>query len=247
MVHQIEAQVVSTGQNVDHSRRNTSLSSDLCQEEWTQRSGRCRLQNDAVAHSQCGRDLPSSHQQAKVPRNHLSNDTERLVVLELGVHQLCPSSMVVKVTAHQRNVGITTLTNSLSVVQTLHHCQETLVLLKLTSQRVQVTSTLCSSEGTPLWIGSTSCSHRLVHVFYRVTVHHLAKDLAVGWVHTILVDSAGRMMKLAVNKETKLTIVSGNPLLSRGGTLGGSTILEFLHQRWRRSICAEGQTTSTTR
>ena len=68
--------LTGAGDDVDDPRRQVSILDDFCQLHRRQWRRFRRLQHHGIAACQRRRNLPGSHQQRKVPRNHLARDTE---------------------------------------------------------------------------------------------------------------------------------------------------------------------------
>ena len=64
-----------------------------------------------------GRDLPRHHQQRKIPRNNLPNNSAGAISGELVFQQLRPPRVIIKVPRHQRYVYIAAFADRLAVVQ----------------------------------------------------------------------------------------------------------------------------------
>ena len=101
---------------------------------------RCGLDDDAVAGADCGSQFPCGHQQGKVPRNDLPNDTQRLlIVIGNGVIvdvRQAPffgantRGEVAEVVDDQGNVGVARLANGLAIVESFRKRQGLQILLQ---------------------------------------------------------------------------------------------------------------------
>ena len=67
-----------TADDVDHAGGHAGLGADLAEHERRDRRHRRRLQHDAVAGRERGRDLPRRHDEREVPRRDAGADADRL-------------------------------------------------------------------------------------------------------------------------------------------------------------------------
>ena len=84
MLDDESARVTVAGDDVEGARRE-ELGGDLGEQEGGLRRGVTRLEDDRVARSQSGGDLPDRHHEGVVPGRHLTDDTDRLAADPRGV------------------------------------------------------------------------------------------------------------------------------------------------------------------
>ena len=97
----------------------------------------------------------------------------------LGLHDLCPSSVVVHVPHSSRNVGVPGLPYGLPVVHALHDGEKSGVFLEVASNCVNVAGSGVGGEGGPRLEGGTSRGNSVVDVVVR-SLNGLSKDLTGG-------------------------------------------------------------------
>src|SRR4029077_18029455 len=100
------------------------------------------LKHHGVAGGERGGNLPRQHEQGKIPRNDLTNDTAGLVTGKFLCEELCPTGVMVEMAGDQRNIDVAAFTNRLAVVKRFQDGEAARMLLHLTRQRVEKLGTL---------------------------------------------------------------------------------------------------------
>jgi hypothetical protein len=77
--------VAAAGHNVEHPVGHAGLCRELAEPNRRQRGRRGRLDDDAIARCERGRDLPDRHPERVVPRRNLADDTDGFAPDEAGV------------------------------------------------------------------------------------------------------------------------------------------------------------------
>src|SRR2546430_5528905 len=121
--------IAITGKNIQNSRWQPDVGGKLGEQQGREGGELCRLDHDRASGGQCRSNLPREHEQRKVPRDDLPNDTDALIAWEFGVEKLCPPGVVVEVPRHERDVDVSRLANRFAIVHALEHGEETRVLL----------------------------------------------------------------------------------------------------------------------
>jgi hypothetical protein len=176
---QCRARGAVTRHHVQHARGQAGLRGQLGEEQGAERRELGGLQHHRVAQRECGRDLPREHQQRKVPRNDLADDTQRHLVGELALLQLRPAGVVIEVARHQRHVEVARLADRLAVVQRLDHREQARMALHHAGQRVQMACAAMAAECEPAGLRGACRSHRRIHVL-RVALRDAGQALAGG-------------------------------------------------------------------
>ena len=121
MLHQLPTSVTVSGYDVQNAGRQTRIVAHLGKIKCAQARVLSWFQYDGVARRQGGRHFPGQHEQRKIPWHYLSDDTQRLRVGQLAVHQLRPASAVVEVADRKRAVRVARLAHGLAVIHRLHN------------------------------------------------------------------------------------------------------------------------------
>ena len=156
-----------TGDNVNHTLRQSSLTANVSKKQRRQRSILRRLQHHRVAHRQRRRDFPRQHQQREVPRNDLSTHPKRLRIGQLTLHQLRHAGVVIEMPLRQRHIDITRLTDRLAVVQYLQHGKEPRVFLQQPRQRIDMTRPAMAAQLLPLPLRFSRGLHGAIDIALR--------------------------------------------------------------------------------
>src|SRR5262249_15998484 len=134
------------------ARRKVRLLADLREMERGERRRFRRLQDDRVAAGESRRELPSRHEQRKVPGNDLAADADRGdTVPGKGVLELvAPARMVEEVGDGEGDVDIARLFDRLSAVHRLENRELARFLLQESRDSVDVLAALGGGELPPI-------------------------------------------------------------------------------------------------
>ena len=124
-----------------------------------------RLEHHRVAHGDRRGDLPGQHQQREIPRDDLPDHAHRLVIAQLGFHQLRPAGVIVEVARQQRHVDIARLADRLAVVHRFEHGQQAVVLLDVAGDGVQVAGAHHARGLAPGLEGRARGGDACIHLF----------------------------------------------------------------------------------
>src|SRR5580692_1419808 len=127
------------GDDVDHSVRQADLLANLGKRQRGQRSELRRLQHRRVSGSNGRRNFPRQHEQWKIPRNDLSDDSAGGVVRKLSIQQLCPAGVMIKMADDQRDIDVAALTNRFPVIDGFKYREPSRMSLNGAGHGVQIT------------------------------------------------------------------------------------------------------------
>ena len=190
-------------QDVDDSRREVGLLADLREE---QRSERCRLgglEDHGVAAGERGCDLPGEHEEREVPRDDLTDDTDRSRVgPEAGIAQLVrPARVVEEVCCRKGNVDVAGLADRLAVVDGLEDGELARALLQDARDAEEVLPALGARHLRPrLVVRAPRSLDRPVDVT-RPSGRDLREDLLVGRVDRLERRTVQRVDEGAVDEQ----------------------------------------------
>ncbi len=180
MFDQMFSRRAVAGYDVEHTGRQARLSRNLREAErgqWREFGG---LQDHRVSGGEGGRDFPRHHQEREIPRDDLSDDTDRHVAGEFGVAELRPAGVVIEVAGDEGNVEIAGLADRLPVVQALEHGQQPRVPLHLSRERIEVARARVRLECRPTRTGGGCGGDRRVDVRLASLRHARQHGLRCG-------------------------------------------------------------------
>ncbi len=205
---------VAAGDDVDHAGRQSGFGDDLAKQQGGQAGLRRGLDDDGVAHRQRRGDLPRQHQQREVPRDHLPDDADRLIVRQFALHQLRPTGVIVEVARHQRDVDVARFADRLAVVERLQHRQQAIVLLDVAGDGVEIAGAGVPAQLAPRGEGGAGGSDGVIDVLGVVGVGVLRQRIAGGGVDAGQIAAGFRLRPVIVDEQPELALVRVEPCVS---------------------------------
>ncbi len=161
------ARFARTGDDVDHARRQARLLENLREMQGRDRGGLGRLQHHRVPAGQRRGDFPCSHEERKIPRDHLRRDAERSgLPAGEGVFELVgPAGVMEKMRRDERQVEIAALADRLAAVNRLEYGELARLFLEKPRDAEEVFAALRRIHRTPrLFEGAARAFHRRIEV-----------------------------------------------------------------------------------
>ena len=206
----------ASGDDVDHTRRQSRFGDDFSKEQCAETSIRRRLEHNRIAHRNRRRDLPRQHQQRKVPRDDLSHHADRLIIAQFGFHQLRPTRIIRKVTRQQWHINIAQLADGFAIVHQLQHRQQAMMFLNVARNRIHVTRADYAGSFAPRFKCSPRRGNSLVN-FFLSCLNCFSKQLAIRRIVRRIILRAFRRDPFVVDEQSELAIVFIQPRIHPDG------------------------------
>ena len=210
MRHERGASVTLAGHDIDNACRQPGLAADLGEGERGERRLLSRLQHDSVAGGERWRDLPSQHQQRKVPWDDLAAHADRPIAGELALDQLGPAGVMIEVASNQRDIDIARLSDRLAIVHGLKHREEAVALLDMPGHRIEISSAFVAGELRPGLERTRSSSHRPIDVLGRA-LRDPRQRLPVSRIGDLEAFAGSGVGELAVDEVAEPVLVALQP------------------------------------
>ena len=182
--------------------RQARLLADFGKGERRERRELRRLQHNGVSRRQRRSNLPRQHQQRKIPRNNLPDNSARHILGKFLFQKLRPAGVMIEMPRDQRNVDVAALANRLAIVHRLQHREQPRMLLHQPRQRIQIARPRMRSERLPRWRRRPRRFHRCVDV-RRGSLRHRRQPLPIRRIDGLEVLARRRRLPHAVDEMRK--------------------------------------------
>jgi len=224
MLHQGFAGGAVPGDDVDDTSGQSRFLAEFGENERCERSKFGGLQNHRVSCRQRGRDFPRQHEKRKIPGNNLADDAAGFVAGELLLEQLRPTSVVVEMPRHQRNVDVAALANGLTVVHGLEDRKKPGMFLYEPRECIEIARTGMRSQGAPWRRGSTRGANGRVHVG-STALRDFSQPLAIRRIEGVEVSTGRGRLPGPADEKSKAASVTLQPRFRFFGIFRGRSVL----------------------
>ena len=215
------------GDDVEHAVGQPCLLGELGEQQRGERGVLGRLEDDAVAERDRGRDFPSKHQQREIPRHDLADDAERRPPGELGVLKLRPSRVMQEMPGDEGHVDVARFADRLAVVERFEHGEQACVPLHHAGERIEMPRSHRAACGLPCRLRRACGLHGGMHVG-RAALRDLRERFACRrCAHGELLARFARLPP-AADEMAEPSVVPGEPRACGLIVLGGGRVIHCL-------------------